>query len=178
MNGEILEFDLTTSHNSVTFDRVLDYFKSTPIRRPDQGYAFFAGREMSPSEIQNPEVLRGLWSLIFQIIQYSSVEYKCFLFPEFWDVVYWGPGMSMDVHVDNGKGLEQRHFTSITYLDSDYEGGETYLPEHNRVITPTKGKTVMFPSDYPHGVHEITKGERHTFAAWYTKDPNFCMYFN
>jgi len=52
----------------------------------------------------------------------------------------------------------RRIISSITYLNDDYEGGETEFL--NDKITPVSGKTVVFPSSYmyPHRGCPVTKG--------------------
>ena len=59
-------------------------------------------------------------------------------------------------HPDNPNW--NRIISSITYLNDDYEGGETEFM--NGVIVPEAGKTVIFPSSYlyPHRGCPVTAG--------------------
>ena len=52
----------------------------------------------------------------------------------------------------------RRIVSSITYLNDDYEGGETEFMD--RTIVPESGKTVIFPSFFtcPHRGCPVTKG--------------------
>ena len=51
-----------------------------------------------------------------------------------------------------------RLLSTITYLNDDFESGETQFID--RTITPSAGKTLMFPSsfNYPHCGLRVTKG--------------------
>ena len=51
-----------------------------------------------------------------------------------------------------------RILSTITYLNDDFESGETQFID--RTITPSAGKTLMFPSsfNYPHCGLRVTKG--------------------
>ena len=59
--------------------------------------------------------------------------------------------------------------TSITYLNEDYFGGETYFYE-DMVVHPKKGKTIYFNGqDYLHGVNSVKNGARYVLTIWYHK---------
>jgi Rps23 Pro-64 3,4-dihydroxylase Tpa1-like proline 4-hydroxylase len=56
----------------------------------------------------------------------------------------------------------QREISSITYLNDDFEGGETeFYPNH--IITPVKGKTLIFPSNwcFIHRGRPVISGEKY-----------------
>ena len=69
----------------------------------------------------------------------------------------------------------KRTFTSVLYLNDDYEGGElilnSVLDENDQPIRlkPKKGEVVIFPSDvrFMHEVTPVTKGERYSVVGWY-----------
>lgn len=62
-----------------------------------------------------------------------------------------------------------RIYTSLVYLNDDFEGGETTMPLRNLNVKPKFGKMFAFPCsrDYIHGVRKNT-GVRAAFTAWYT----------
>jgi leucine proline-enriched proteoglycan (leprecan) len=66
-----------------------------------------------------------------------------------------------------------RYFSSIIYLNDDYEGGETYFPGFGVRIKPEPGLMVLFGSgpEYVHGVTKVRSGRRYTYAGWFTFDP-------
>ncbi len=54
-------------------------------------------------------------------------------------------------HFDNGGFVNfSRQFVFITYLNDDYEGGETEFLDQGLRVTPEKGKTIIFPAGYTH----------------------------
>lgn len=80
-------------------------------------------------------------------------------------MVKWPNGSSQDLHIDN----RENHTTlsSITFLNHNFDGGETYFTE-GTVVRPQKNKTLFFSGvELIHGVKKVTNGERYTIAAWY-----------
>ena len=65
-----------------------------------------------------------------------------------------------------------RIYTTIIYLNEDFEGGETTFPLKNIDIKPKKCKLIGFPCnrDYVHGVRPIINGTRMAIASWYQAD--------
>lgn len=69
----------------------------------------------------------------------------------------------------------QRKFTSVTYLNEDYEGGEIVLDvckdPHGRIFCQKSavGTTIIFPADirFPHEVKPVTSGVRYSVVAWF-----------
>lgn len=105
---------------------------------------------------------------------------QCFgevVFPEYTTVVLWKKGRSHPRHKDNGYPQDgniykNRVYTSITYLNEGYIGGETFIKtEHGTdyISVPKTGTTVIFPSDESaeHGVYEVKEGLRVTLPIWF-----------
>jgi len=117
-------------------------------------------------------------------------------------IVLWKPGQQMSRHVDNGsgfegdqaKGLSVRKYTSVTYLNDNFSGGETFIrsdgktepsyrskPEYGMpnndftdyISKPVKGATVLFSADEKnaHGVNKLLDGTRVILTSWFTTDP-------
>jgi len=83
------------------------------------------------------------------------------------EVVAWPQGSSQAVHHDTAS-LETV-FTSITYLNSDYRGGRTFIVDDIEVV-PKVGRTVAFDGNhYLHGVTEVAGNFRYTLAIWYKR---------
>lgn len=54
-------------------------------------------------------------------------------------------------HYDNaGYFVQDREFVIITYLNDDFDGGETEFLYQGIRVKPEKGKTVIFPASYTH----------------------------
>ena len=75
---------------------------------------------------------------------------------------------------------ESTIFSSVTYLNDNFTGGETYiinditLRKHVRdlsvKISPKTGRTLYFDGkQYEHGVTEVKDSHRYTLAIWYKK---------
>ena len=87
-------------------------------------------------------------------------------FPELLQLTFWPPGSKHDLHFDTTRDTSV--LTSITYLNDDYDGGETYF-ENGITVKPKKGKTVFFDGkQYKHGVNKMIQGNRYVCACWYT----------
>ncbi len=96
-------------------------------------------------------------------------------------LVRWHPGLELVPHADNinpdgtPNTTPHRSYSSILYLNNDYDGGETFFPGHNLRVKPEPGTLVLFGAgcDYVHGVTPITHGLRYTYAGWFTHDPKW-----
>lgn len=88
---------------------------------------------------------------------------------------------------ENGSGLPFHFdeadasvvFTSVTYLNDDYLGGETIIrpngeesDKFDTVVKPRTGRTVFFNGTYHwHTVSAVTNGTRYTLPTWYMLMP-------
>jgi len=78
------------------------------------------------------------------------------------EIVKWPTGESQPNHLD----FNFHPYTSIIYLNDNYEGGETVVKD--KTIVPEKNKLVSFEGDKMiHKVNEIIKGTRYTVPCWY-----------
>lgn len=90
----------------------------------------------------------------------------------------WEQGSCLPPHTDNSNpdgtahSTPWRDFSSIVYLNDDYEGGELYFTAKDRVLKPQRGMLVAFSAGYhhEHGVLKVTQGRRITMPAFYTFD--------
>ena len=88
----------------------------------------------------------------------------------------WERGSFLPCHTDysnpdgSAHSTPWRDFSSIVYLNDDYEGGELYFTAQDKVLKPTKGMLVAFSAGYhhEHGVLKVTRGRRITMPAFYT----------
>ena len=103
-----------------------------------------------------------------------------YVYPEFSNLVYWAPGMSLGVHADNmwidepekPHYASHRDFSAVIYLNDDYEGGKTFFNDTGYEVEPKTGKLIYFTSckEDAHGVTKIVSGHRYSFALWFTKN--------
>jgi predicted 2-oxoglutarate/Fe(II)-dependent dioxygenase YbiX len=90
----------------------------------------------------------------------------------------WEEGSCLPPHTDNSNpdgslhSTPWRDFSSIVYLNDDYEGGELYFTAQDRVLKPRRGMLVAFSAGHhhEHGVLKVTQGRRITMPAFYTFD--------
>jgi hypothetical protein len=64
-------------------------------------------------------------------------------------------------------------YTSMLYLNDNFEGGELFFPQHNEFsIKPKAGMLLIFSGDINtmHGIRQITSGNRYTHTTFWTKD--------
>lgn len=100
-------------------------------------------------------------------------------------LVMWKEGKSMQIHKDNGyehdkNSLDMRIYTSVMYINDDFDGGETIIQKENSneieyECKPQKGSVLIFKSDESclHGVKVIDKGERLTLSMWFSIDEQY-----
>ena len=63
-------------------------------------------------------------------------------------------------------------YSSLLYLNDDYEGGELFFPEFDLTIKPKLGDLITFPTNsmYLHAVKEVKCGTRYTIQlSWFRK---------
>jgi len=101
------------------------------------------------------------------------------LYPEFTHLVLWTAGRFMNRHKDNGWSetdvLRSRKVSSITYLNDDFDGGDTYIRTetgHDYISKPKIGSVVFFLSseENMHGVTTLKNNMRVTLPIWFCSD--------
>lgn len=115
--------------------------------------------------------------IAYRIAEHFGTERR--LYSDSQQLVLWGEGQSMPVHVDNAHPDGSRHntphrdFAAVLYLNDAFEGGEIYFPLQEVRVKPSTGLLVAFrgSADAPHGVTKVRKGERFTMPCWYSFDP-------
>jgi len=90
------------------------------------------------------------------------------------EIVKWPTGSYQAPHTDVSR--ESTTFTSITYLNDNFEGGETEFTTENFSVQPKVGRSILFDGKrFEHGVKKITEGVRYTFALWYSNNIMDCL---
>ena len=76
-------------------------------------------------------------------------------------------GIGHPKHFD--KASDKTVFTSVTYLNDNFNGGETYIV-NDMMLAPKIGRTLYFDGCcYKHGVTTVKDFDRYTLAIWYKK---------
>jgi len=109
--------------------------------------------------------------LQFVEIMNSIIQYAYLLNPlievEWSELNYWPTLTGVGLHYDTSS--DETVFTSVTYLNNSYRGGETYF-EDGTVVSPVIGRTVFFDGNkYKHGVMQLSHGSRFSLPVWYKK---------
>ena len=77
------------------------------------------------------------------------------------ELIMWPEGESHEWHDD----ATYYKYTTITYLNEDYEGGITHVEDYK--VTPKIGKIILFNSNKQHMVSQLERGIRFVILAWY-----------
>tara|TARA_B100000424_G_scaffold9860_1_gene7406 strand:+ start:138 stop:797 length:660 start_codon:yes stop_codon:yes gene_type:complete len=176
----MIEIDNFLNENDIKI--LIDYYDNTFKRRLSR-YSFWDERVLQCHSITKPKVRKLIASIQYKVIVKCCkfFDEEC-VYPDHTDIVTWKSGMELKPHVDNmhiynpdlKHNTPHRDYSSIIYLNDNYEGGNTIFPNQNYKTTPKAGKLIVFPSgsSHPHGVTEVTSGVRYTLAMWFTKDLN------
>jgi len=72
-------------------------------------------------------------------------------------------GGSMGAHVDRNVSnpLNTMDWTSLIYLNDDYEGGEIYFDDLDITIKPSAGSIIFLPCLQRHSVNEVASGNKY-----------------
>ncbi|NDE44379.1 MAG: 2OG-Fe(II) oxygenase [Burkholderiaceae bacterium] len=111
----------------------------------------------------------------------TNIVYNCYktiCWPEQTDLVLWRTNRQHTLHEDDPSKIKV--FSTITYLNSGFLGGETYLTLNGKEYwnKPKSGSIIIYPSETIHGVPIISKGIKTTLGIWFCTDPNFKENFN
>ena len=107
------------------------------------------------------------------------------VYPEMIAINEWPIGGVQSPHLDTYSNQEMTHGTSpdkpsrewtcILYLNDNYRGGRTYVPD-GEIYEPEQGSGLLFQGIYiPHGVEKVRRHPRHTISFWFTTDVERCM---
>lgn len=159
------------------FDRVHGLVKHRRI-----GIAFWEGRIVYMGDVAEHNASAAAIMGAFQKRATAMLgEFYALTGPLWTDTVQlniWEQGSCLPPHTDNSNpdgsahSTPWRDFSSIVYLNDDYEGGELYFTAQDQVLKPRRGMLVAFSAGYhhEHGVLKVTRGRRITMPAFYTFD--------
>jgi len=150
------------------------------------GSDFWNNRSLNgPHIYSNIDKMAGrlIYNIRDRIAETIKKEYNLVndVYPDLSQIVRWFPGQEQPPHSDDMKEVSghewfhHRHYGSIIYLNDDYEGGNTYYPNHNFSIKPEIGTLAIHPGDeeHLHGVTKIEKSIRYTIASFWTLDKEY-----
>ena len=106
-------------------------------------------------------LIQKVWNKLNSVNVMAGIEIH-------WAQLYeWQDGSKMGYHQD----FASKHtvHTSVTYLNDDFEGGETKFRDGLDSI-PKQGSTIFYDGcKFIHGVNEVRGNRRYTLGAWYRK---------
>ena len=169
-------------------DGIIDFLKS----KEDEYFTSKIWRGGKDVLDLNDRVCKQRWCnvdefVLFRKIKMQAKKYFGDLPDETLLSLHYKPGGFFKEHYDAGKGLcdhsgtqiGNRKWTIITYLNDDYDGGGTYFPMIDRLVTPKKGKALCFlnTSDDMKVIREsihlgkdVTNGEKWIINQWLYHD--------
>jgi Rps23 Pro-64 3,4-dihydroxylase Tpa1-like proline 4-hydroxylase len=143
---------------------------------------WFEEKTISWKNIDNKKIKKDILKYKFYLTQIVGQCYNKIVYPIYTDLVVWQKGKKMDIHQDNSNNkdflLKKRIISTVTYLNEDFEGGETLIYKNNNdffINKPKTGSVLIFTSDErcKHAVNEINSGIRVTMPIWFTDDIYF-----
>ncbi len=103
-----------------------------------------------------------VFKILLKKLNFFAEENAKNTFINYSQIVKWPTGEDQGEHID----FDHHTYTSILYLNDDYEGGQTVVGD--KIIEPKKGKIIFFNGNQVrHKVLPITSGIRYTNPTWY-----------
>jgi len=176
---ELFEKDKSEKPDStVADDGIVD--KSHSARR-SSSIIFTESKEKDWVDKWDGIVYNQLNNLIFQYCRYYQIVNDFFEYDSGYEIHKYKHDFKPGVHGEypwhsdfisiNGRDKSQigeRHITCITYLNDDYNGGETEFKFGEKIV-PKTGMTTLFPSYWTHTHRgcEVTKGNKYILLTWF-----------
>jgi hypothetical protein len=168
-------------------DNIFNYYKNNHNNDINDTniLPWFEGNTLYWNFLKNTSISKEIEISREMITECVLKSYKEIIYPNTTTLVMWKEGKQMNIHKDNGYENEEhilgmREFTSVMYLNDNFEGGETIILKENSneieyKCKPQKGSVLIFKSDESclHGVNKIEKGERLVLSMWFTKNVKY-----
>ncbi len=168
-------------------DKIFNYYKSNHSNdiNDTRVLPWFEGNTLYWNFLKDTSISNEIEISRNKIIDLVRQSYSVDVYPNVTTLVMWKEGKSMSIHKDNGYEndkhiLHMRTYSSVMYLNDDFEGGETTILKENSdeteyICKPKKGSVLIFRSDESclHGVNKIEKGERLTLSMWFAIDEQY-----
>ncbi len=123
-----------------------------------------------------------IFQVIYDLVGRIRVTNDQLVYPEMIAINKWPKGGFQDPHLDTYSNQEMVHgttsehvsreWTCILYLNDNYRGGRTYVPD-TQVYEPKTGHGLLFQGvNIPHGVQKVRRNDRYTISFWFSSDPS------
>jgi len=159
---------------------IIDWHKNhTHLRNVGDGSDYFGIRFM---HIHNQRIRDLMFRVIYHLVGEIKVLNGQTVWPEMISINEWPIGGVQKPHLDTYSSQETmygtesdypaRQWTCILYLNDNFRGGRTYIPEHE-TYEPEVGAGLLFQGIYiPHGVEKVRRNSRHTISLWFSTNPH------
>ncbi len=154
---------------------LVDAFESNALTNSANG--FWDNMIVYPGKITDHNILRLMIDTSSRTREVIIESYKPKkIYSDSIMLCRWDVGKQLTPHIDNQDSHDYstpwRTYSSLVYLNEEFEGGEIFFPRCNEVLKPTTGMLVIFSSgpEHEHGVKAVTAGMRYTMPSWYTTD--------
>jgi predicted 2-oxoglutarate/Fe(II)-dependent dioxygenase YbiX len=140
-------------------DYLIDVFKNNPQLHNEHPPFLQVIYLQDIMELDTIKKLTGLIShhCITELDKNAYINYH--------QIAEWKTGAFQGLHKD----YDFHNFTSVLYLNDNFEGGQTLV--NDEISHPKKGKLISFAGkDLIHEVRTVTKGTRYTVPVWYKLD--------
>jgi len=139
---------------------------------------------INPATIKDANIKNIIIKNVKILTEIVSKDFNEQVYPHFTDIVLWRKGKKMAMHTDDasnhtdkklGEPFAPRHYSAVVYINDNYTGGQTFISLNENETyysNPKAGSVLIFTSDEkcPHGVTEVTDGNRVTLPTWFTRD--------
>jgi prolyl 4-hydroxylase len=125
---------------------------------------------------QSPEIKE----LVLKCLKKVKEVYGDDLFIAEYLLSSYSTGYSMNVHTDLEDGKDHFQVSVVTYLNSDFTGGDIVFPILGFRHAPKKGDIAMFlskPEENIHGIEPVISGKRYVMPIWITDQKEYAFDF-
>lgn len=174
------EYTLEELHRLYNFIDLEDYWYDT-----GQGRVFHISKVFT--EWKNKKYYSLLIDVLKEIKKEieTSFDIEAPVYADSYMFVKWIEGKQQYPHADSHHNTGRpnntpwRKFSTVLYLNDEFDGGETYFPDHDLSIEPKKGRLALFSSglDYKHGVNRVENGVRKNLIAFWGYDREMCRQY-
>ena len=163
-------------------EEIIRFYEDNPqLRTKNDAQERFNNCSMSTNGLGLRKITALTTRLIIKAAKFYHAEE---MYLDYQSITKWERGQDMVFHADNVTEKKEPHwychwrdYSSILYLNDNYEGGETVFKFQKQIQTPVQGTAILFPASYgyTHGVKKVESGERYTIASWFTMDEDHCV---
>tara|TARA_R100000030_G_scaffold44_1_gene49 strand:- start:34 stop:513 length:480 start_codon:yes stop_codon:yes gene_type:complete len=158
MDHEITIIDSVLTCDECDF--LIDYFKKFPNKKT-WGQTVLIWLEKQ--SLLNLKLSYILFKYTRKIKQKYKLKKNCD------QIVFRAPSSYMKSHKDGKEEDNNNEWSSICYLNDNFEGGETFI--EGEKIKVKKGRVVIFPGKrLYHGVSKVIKYPRYTLISWWREN--------